>query len=226
MVVPYVYKNLEKTRKSGAYNKMFFLTHYFDYTGKDFISPFFDNPKNKFLVMVNANALPHRLTNEFYGERLKVIKYFSNSPDFDLYGYRWDQTPKHPFYFHYGKYVRKVWRGTIPDKLGTASEYKFTICFENCAHPGYVSEKIFDCLAVGSIPIYLGAPDIDSIVPKPCFIDFREFKGKGYAELESFLRGLSEERLREYRESIRSFITDTSKRKTVEDFVKEIAGEL
>lgn len=222
MVVPYVYKNFEKMKRSGLYHQIFLFTHYFDYIGKDFISPLFDAPKNKFLVMVNANAMPHRLRNEFYGERLKAIKYFSNAPDFDLYGHRWDRAPRHPFYFHYGKYVRKAWRRTTPDKMKTLSEYKFALCFENCADPGYISEKIFDCLAVGSIPIYLGAPDIESVVPKSCFIDFREFSG--YPELDRFLRGLSEERLKEYREAILRFGEDVSRRKTMEDFVREIVG--
>jgi len=222
MVVPFVYKNWEKMKKDGLYDKTFIFTHYFNYTGQEFISSFFDNPKTKFLVMINTNARPHGLRNEFYGERLKAVRYFCDSGDFDLYGYRWDQVPKHPFYFHYKKYVQKVWRGTVSDKMKTLSEYKFTLCFENCAYPGYISEKIFDCLAAGSIPIYLGAPDIDSIVPKSCFIDFRKFSG--YAELNQFLRGLSEESLKEYQNAIHKFITNTSNYKPIEEFVKEIVG--
>lgn len=196
--------------------------NYFNYRGDDFASPYFENPKEKFLVMVNTNAVPHGLRNEFYGERLKAIKYFSSTADFDLYGYRWDRLPKHPFYFHYGKYVRKAWRGTTPDKLKTLSEYKFTICFENCAYPGYVSEKIFDCLAVGSIPIYLGAPDVITLVPETCFIDFRKFSG--YHELDKFLRSLSDKQIEEYRQSIRRFAADSSGRKTMKDLIREIVG--
>lgn len=240
MVTLYIYKRLKQIEGSRIYDKIFLISRpeawlpkgetdksnfygtfsYFDYRGDDFASPYFNNHKEKFLVMINTNAVPHGLRNEFYGERLKAIKYFSNSPDFDLYGYRWDRAPKHPLYFHYGRYVRKTWRGTTPDKLKTTSEYKFTLCFENCAYPGYVSEKIFDCLAVGSIPIYLGAPDITSVVPESCFIDFRKFSV--YPELDKFLRGFGEEDIDKYRNSIRNFIQDTSGRKTIESFVKEI----
>ncbi len=255
MVVPYIYNNLEKLKKSGIYHKTFFLSrrglgprksalpvcenprslygeisqgenygyfNYFEYRDDDIISPNFDDPKEKFLVMVNTNAMPHSLVNEFYGERLKAIKYFSNKEGFDLYGYGWDKMPRHPFYFHYGKYVKKVFRGTAADKVKTLSSYKFTLCFENCAYPGYISEKIFDCLAAGSIPIYLGAQDITSLVPESCFIGFRRFSG--YSELHEFLLSRTEEDLENYRKSIREFLESSSFRKSINSFIDEVVG--
>ena len=62
---------------------------------------------------------------------------------------------------------------------------------ENFTYPGYVTEKIFDALAAGSIPVYLGAPDIESFVPKETFIDMRDFPT--IAKLEAFLNDLDEE---------------------------------
>ena len=40
--------------------------------------------------------------------------------------------------------------------------------------PGYVTEKIFDCLTCGTVPIYLGAPNIADYVPRDCFVDMRD----------------------------------------------------
>jgi len=39
----------------------------------------------------------------------------------------------------------------------------FSIAIENCQHPTYTTEKLHDCFATGTIPVYLGAPDVDSV---------------------------------------------------------------
>lgn len=41
---------------------------------------------------------------------------------------------------------------------------------------GGISEKIFDCLCAGVVPIYYGASDIEQYVPKEAFIDYGKFK--------------------------------------------------
>ncbi len=239
VVQPYVYKRLEEIRASGVYTKIFIHSSgygnaygffdYFKYWNRNIISSVFDEPKNKFLTLVNGNNAPHALSSkiqgkrfrELYGERLKAIRYFSAVPGFDLYGWRWDKMPRHPFYFCYGKYAKRAWRGAPEDKTETMGPYKFSICFENCEVPGWVSEKVYDCLAAGCIPVYLGAPDITSYVPAGCFIDFRKFNS--YEELHKFLVSLPEERLIEYREAIRAFLASRVKDgKTPDDFVKEM----
>jgi hypothetical protein len=40
---------------------------------------------------------------------------------------------------------------------------------------GYITEKIFDCLYAGTIPLYLGAPDILKYVPADVFVDCRKY---------------------------------------------------
>jgi len=40
------------------------------------------------------------------------------------------------------------------------NEYMFSIALENARYRTYITEKILDCFATGTIPIYLGAPDI------------------------------------------------------------------
>jgi hypothetical protein len=63
-----------------------------------------------------------------------------------------------------------------PDKLATIARYKFTFAFENAIGRDYVTEKFFDPLLVGSVPVYLGAPNVDAFAPGDrCFIDASHF---------------------------------------------------
>ncbi|HOE41542.1 MAG TPA: glycosyltransferase family 10 [Rhodoferax sp.] len=79
----------------------------------------------------------------------------------------------------YGKFLRNR---TLPADVGQASKlttlagYKFTLAFENACARDYVTEKFFDPLTVGSVPIYLGAPNIADFAPgEHCYIDVRDF---------------------------------------------------
>jgi len=63
-------------------------------------------------------------------------------------------------------------------KLETVAAYKFTVAFENSISQDYVTEKFFDPLIAGSVPVYLGAPNIDDFAPgENCFINVAQFKG-------------------------------------------------
>ena len=61
----------------------------------------------------------------------------------------------------------------FPKELGSGGEqkekmiqmYAFTAAFENSIYPGYATEKIWQPLWYGSVPIYLGAPDARSFLP-------------------------------------------------------------
>ena len=48
--------------------------------------------------------------------------------------------------------------GPVKDKLAFQRQYKFSIAFENSRDPGYVTEKIVDAFAAGTVPIYWGDP--------------------------------------------------------------------
>jgi hypothetical protein len=47
-----------------------------------------------------------------------------------------------------------------PDKSEAINEYMFHITLENDSYSTYFTEKVTDCFATGTIPIYWGAPDI------------------------------------------------------------------
>ncbi|MCP4403389.1 MAG: hypothetical protein GY801_39540 [bacterium] len=56
--------------------------------------------------------------------------------------------------------------------------YKFDLAFENAIARDSVTEKFFDPLVAGCIPVYLGAPNINEYTPgKHCFINISNFLG-------------------------------------------------
>lgn len=122
--------------------------------------------QRKLCVMV-AGAKLNAHPNQLYSARIAAIQWFEgNAPeDFDLYGVGW---PSESF---------RSWRGTTQDKLGTLSQYRFAICYENAqGYPGYLTEKIFDCFRAGVVPVYWGAPNVTDWVPAECFVDRRDFE--------------------------------------------------
>lgn len=68
-------------------------------------------------------------------------------------------------------------------KLQTIRTYKFTLAFENAIAKDYVTEKFYDPLLVGSVPVYLGAPNIEEFAPGDnCFINAADWSPAALAE--------------------------------------------
>lgn len=98
----------------------------------------------------------------------------------------------------YGKWMRNR-SLPVPDerqatKLSVISQYKFDLSFENSISEDYVTEKFFDPLVAGTVPVYLGAPNIDLFAPGDrCFINTADFANpKELAEYLLFLNHDSE----------------------------------
>ncbi|ONH91606.1 hypothetical protein PRUPE_8G126200 [Prunus persica] len=53
------------------------------------------------------------------------------------------------------------------DKVETLKRYKFSLAFENSNEEDYVTEKYFQSLVAGSIPVVVGAPNIEDFAPAP-----------------------------------------------------------
>jgi alpha-1,3-fucosyltransferase 10 len=74
-------------------------------------------------------------------------------------------------------------------KLATAGRYKFCLGFENTLSPDYVTEKLFDPILAGTVPVYRGAPNVAEFAPGPhSYIDANDFAGP--RELAEYLRYL------------------------------------
>lgn len=53
-------------------------------------------------------------------------------------------------------------------------DYMFSIAIENGQYKTYFTEKLLDCFATGTIPVYLGAPDIGDYFNKDGIIDLTD----------------------------------------------------
>jgi hypothetical protein len=53
-------------------------------------------------------------------------------------------------------------------------DYMFSVAIENGQYETYFTEKLLDCFATGTIPVYLGAPDIGKHFNKDGIIDLTE----------------------------------------------------
>eukprot|EP01067_Filipodium_phascolosomae_P006277 Filipodium_phascolosomae@DN4533_c0_g1_i1.p1 len=150
----------------------------------------------KLVCMVNDGSKSSIHYNELYSLRHKVAGFFEKLPGdqglLDLYGKGWNGYPRGD-------------NGHVDDKLETLSRYKFTFSIENCNSTGYITEKIFDPMATGSIPIYIGAPNILEYVPSRCFVDMRKFPG--LAELVDHLTNFTEEQYNEHFSCIKEFLS-------------------
>lgn len=169
--------------------------------------------KKSFLVMVNANKTAPSLfklispfKKDLYIERIKAIEFFENK-DLYLYGKGWNNEKRWNLkekIFGFKKF--SSYRGEIDNKIQLISKFKFSLCFENCSAPGYVTEKIIDCLKARSIPIYWGAPNILDYIAKDCFIDFRKFQS--YEELFNYLVNIDEKKYNIYTSNIENLLSN------------------
>jgi hypothetical protein len=186
--------------------------------------------ERKFLVMINSNKLPRVYWHELYTERMRAVAYFSQYGEIDLYGVGWDEPSwrlgrrRVPYTLirlyrfaltHWQKIkpdpllqaARRVYQGKAESKSTTLGNYTFAICFENSILKGWITEKIFDCFFAGTVPIYLGAPDIEDYVPTDCYIDMRNFPD--YPTLHRYLKSLSPADVDGFRLRARQFLASS-----------------
>ncbi|KAI3695579.1 hypothetical protein L1987_78577 [Smallanthus sonchifolius] len=63
------------------------------------------------------------------------------------------------------------------NKVEALKRYKFSLAFENSNEEDYVTEKFFQSLVAGSIPVVVGAPNIQDFAPAPgSILHIKEFK--------------------------------------------------
>ena len=89
--------------------------------------------KTKMISMIASN----KLMCSGHQKRIDYIEKFEGQVDHFGNGYTW-----------------------IDWKEEGLCDYMFSIAMENCEVPGYFTEKVLDCFATGTIPIYLGDPTI------------------------------------------------------------------
>ncbi|XP_068641502.1 glycoprotein 3-alpha-L-fucosyltransferase A-like [Aristolochia californica] len=66
------------------------------------------------------------------------------------------------------------------NKVKTLKRYKFSLAFENSNEEDYVTEKFFQSLVAGTIPVVVGAPNIQEFAPSPhSILHIRELSDVG-----------------------------------------------
>lgn len=135
------------------------------------------------------------IIGELYSLRREAAHWFYDHGNvkMDVYGYPAMNVPDHC--------------GFVNSKLDTFSQYRFGLCFENLYHPiwsrGYLTEKIFDCMAADCVPVYYGCYNVEDHIPSECYIDFRKYGS--FKNLDRFLSGLTDRDYLEYVQNIRQF---------------------
>lgn len=181
--------------------------------------------KRKLAVMICSNQNKNR-ANILYHRRRETIQWFEDHhpSDFDLYGFGWDRgTPAFQNYPTVQRVLRhagvlrffpkreySTWKGCVERKRDVLGKYRFGFCYENTDQiPGYITEKIFDVMLAGSVPIYLGADNTPMHIPDDCFINRKQFSG--HEGLYNYLKNMNEKEYAQYLQAIHTFLsTDQS----------------
>lgn len=178
---------------------------------------------NKKLACMIAGNKRCNVAGELYSERVKIIEWFEKNAcsEFDLYGTGWNHLHKMSTSWIKRKllyrrplnrfFISKLqcYKGRINSKSEAIPKYKFSFTLENSKDiPGYITEKIFDAMFLGCVPIYWGAPNVSKYIPDDCYIHYDKFKS--IAELYLYLRNMPESEYNQYLDAIDNFIQSSA----------------
>ena len=182
-----------------------------------------DDIKNKdlFVIQIASNFVYPAASNTIYEERRTAttwfLKYYPKA--YTLYGkghwklYRDKLTPELQEIFD------SRYKGTAKNKKEMMRRAKFALVYENMRYNDYVSEKIYEAINVGTVPIYLGAPNIREYIPEACFIDKDHFGT--YDELYDFIINMSDKEYLSYISCMKDFVSPQNKTR-VQDIDKAV----
>lgn len=124
----------------------------------------------------------------------------------DLYGRGWEGRSSGWYYHFFPDRPYQLAKGPAQqDKLQLLGQYRFTIAYENFeGKVGYISEKIFDALYAGTVPVYRGDYNISQYVWPDCFVDSRKFHNE--AELLDFIVNCPQTQWQEMRDAGRQYL--------------------
>lgn len=182
----------------------------------DVLEAYWNNEKRqRRIVVINGSHNPRGRSRELYSVRIKAMAELSKFGVVDLYGMGWDRWWSRsamwlPYWLNRGA-IMSIYKGACASKFEVLRNYEFCLCFENMAMDGYMTEKIFDCLYAGAVPLYLGAPDITDHIPGDVFIDCRKYAT--WTEMWDDLASMPAEKIAAMREAGRSFLRSDAARK-------------
>ena len=160
---------------------------------KDYNFKIFPKTKNVSMVYSNKMFMPgHKLRHE-------IVK---NTSNIDLYG--------------------NGSSNAVEYKEQALIEYRFSIVVENSKTENYFTEKLIDCLAVGTVPIYWGCTNIDKFFNTDSILTFNTLE-----ELQRILNSISEDKYKLMLPGIKENLELAKEYNIVEDWIyKNIFKEL
>ena len=193
----------------------------FDPADEERWHPLRERARSGFATMVRSNKLS-RQPGELYTLRRDLIRFFeAEHPDlFDLFGFDWnDDDAVHPFF-------SSLYQGVASGQIDAFADYRFAISLDNSRARGLVTYDIFSAMLVGTVPVYLGAPDITDFIPGDCFIDMA-----AYPDFESLTRRMLEVadsgEWERYRERAQEFLaSDAARQFSVDAYCETMYGIL
>jgi hypothetical protein len=179
----------------------------------------------KRIVVINGNHKPLSKSRELYSARIKAMVELSKFGAVDLYGRNWNRWWSRASlwipYWRNRRTLMSIYKGACESKFEVLQQYQFCLCFENMAMDGYITEKIFDCLYAGTIPLYLGASDISKYIPSAAYIDCRKFSS--VTAMWHEIEAMPESSIEAMREAGRSFF-DSELAKPFFHSIEDIVG--
>lgn len=168
------------------------------------------NKKSRLSCLIASNKYSDN-KDEKYSSRRDIINYFNKfyPNDFDLYGYGWNES--------------NVYKGSVRYKFNTYLEYKFVFCMENAIYNGYVTEKIFDALFSGCVPIYFETKEL----PDNIYIKIDKTDLYSMDNLYKKIKEMPEDEYMNYLKNISDYVLSNDiKKYSGEYFAKTIAEEI
>jgi len=127
--------------------------------------------------------------------RLEIAKQIAESGQVDMYGKAF-------------KY--------IPRKIDALKDYRFSFAMENDCYESYFTEKLHDCLLTGTMPIYLGAPNIGDFYNLDGIV-IMDKNANGEVSFDSEI--LSEEYYNDHIDAVKDNYERVLETQTAEDFM-------
>ena len=127
--------------------------------------------------------------------RLEIAKQIADSGQVDMYGKA----------FNY-----------IPRKIDALKDYRFSFAMENDCYESYFTEKLHDCLLTGTMPIYLGAPNIGDFYNLDGIV-IMDKNANGEVTFDSEI--LSEEYYNDHIDAVKDNYERVLETQTAEDFM-------
>lgn len=160
------------------------------------------------IVMINGNHKPVSYNGELYSKRIETLAALAKVDAVDLYGRGWERWwSRNSMWLPYWRdrsTLLSIYKGACRSKFEVLSRYDFALCFENMEMEGYITEKLFDCLYAGAIPLYLGAKDIADLIPEDVYIDCRKYES--WDAMWCGIRTMNREQVNTMREAGRTYL--------------------